>query len=445
MDQKKYWQNLGELKQSDAYQDSLQDEFSAELPIEADGKGILDASTPRRDFLKYLGFSTAAAMAAASCEMPVKKSIPYLNKPDAIIPGVANYYATTYVQDGDVVPVVAKVRDGRPIKIEGNELSSMTRGGTSAQVQASVLDLYDTARLRYPMGNGKEVTTFDAFDKMVGEAMTAAAGLPVVILTSTVTSPSTKQVIAEFLAKKPGSRHVQYDALSASGMLLANEASYGKRSIPSYHFDNARVIVSLGADFLGTWLNPVEFARQYAAGRKINQANPEMSKHIHFESMLSLTGANADDRYVHRPSETGAVALALLAKVGGPVSAPALADERLKKGIDMAAAMLKGANGAALVVSGSNDPNVQIIVNAINEIVGANGKTINWASTLNTRQGIDKDMAQLVQDMNESKVGTLLIHGVNPAYDYYDAKKFADGLKKVAVSVSFNDREDETP
>jgi molybdopterin-containing oxidoreductase family iron-sulfur binding subunit len=444
MDQKKYWQNLGELKQSDAYQDSLQDEFSAELPIEADGKGILDASTPRRDFLKYLGFSTAAAMAAASCEMPVKKSIPYLNKPDAIIPGVANYYATTYVQDGDVVPVVAKVRDGRPIKIEGNELSSMTRGGTSAQVQASVLDLYDTARLRYPMGNGKEVTTFDAFDKMVGEAMTAAAGLPVVILTSTVTSPSTKQVIAEFLAKKPGSRHVQYDALSASGMLLANEASYGKRSIPSYHFDNARVIVSLGADFLGTWLNPVEFARQYAAGRKINQANPEMSKHIHFESMLSLTGANADDRYVHRPSETGAVALALLAKVGGPVSAPALADERLKKGIDMAAAMLKGANGAALVVSGSNDPNVQIIVNAINEIVGANGKTINWASTLNTRQGIDKDMAQLVQDMNEGKVGTLLIHGVNPAYDYYDAKKFADGLKKVAVSVSFNDREDET-
>jgi molybdopterin-containing oxidoreductase family iron-sulfur binding subunit len=444
MEHKKYWQNLGELKQSDAYQDSLKDEFSEDLPFEANGKGTFEASTPRRDFLKYLGFSTAAAMAAASCEMPVKKSIPYLNKPDAIIPGVANYYATTFVQDGNVVPVVAKVRDGRPIKIEGNELSSLTGGGTSAQVQASVLDLYDTARLRYPMGNGKEVTTFDAFDKMVGEAMTAAAGLPTVMLTGTVTSPSTKQVIAEFLAKKPGSRHVQYDALSASGMLLANEVCYGKRSIPSYHFDNAKVIVSLGADFLGTWLSPVEFSRQYAAGRRINQANPEMSKHIQFESMLSLTGANADDRFVHRPSETGAVALALLAKLGGPVTAPALADDRLKKGIDMAANMLKSANGAALVVCGSNDHHVQTIVNAINEAVGANGKTMNWASTLNTYQGIDKDMAQLVQDMNEGKVGTLLIHGVNPAYDYYDAKKFSDGLKKVAVSVSFNDREDET-
>jgi molybdopterin-containing oxidoreductase family iron-sulfur binding subunit len=444
MDQRKYWQNLGELKQSDAYQDSLKDEFSEDLPFEADGKGILEASAPRRDFLKYLGFSTAAAMAAASCEMPVKKSIPYLNKPDTVIPGVANYYATTFVQDGNAVPVVAKVRDGRPIKIEGNDLSTLTGGGTSAQVQASVLDLYDTARLRYPMANGKEVTTFDAFDKMVGEAMTAASGLPVVLLTSTVTSPSTKQVIADFLVKKPGSRHVQYDALSASGMLLANELCYGKRAIPSYHFDNAKVIVSLGADFLGTWLSPVEFSRQYAAGRRINQANPDMSKHIHFESMLSLTGANADDRYVHRPSETGAVALALFAALGGGVTAPALADARLKKGIDQAANMLKSAGGAALVVSGSNDPNIQVIVNAINEAIGAAGKTINWASTLNTRQGIDKDMAQLVQDMNEGKVGALLIHGVNPAYDYFDAKKFADGLKKVAVSVSFNEREDET-
>jgi molybdopterin-containing oxidoreductase family iron-sulfur binding subunit len=444
MDQRKYWQNLGELKQSDAYQDSLKDEFSEDLPFEADGKGILEASAPRRDFLKYLGFSTAAAMAAASCEMPVKKSIPYLNKPDTVIPGVANYYATTFVQDGNAVPVVAKVRDGRPIKIEGNDLSTLTGGGTSAQVQASVLDLYDTARLRYPMANGKEVTTFDAFDKMVGEAMTAASGLPVVLLTSTVTSPSTKQVIAEFLAKKPGSRHVQYDALSASGMLIANELCYGKRAIPAYHFENAKVIVSLGADFLGTWLNSVEYSRQYAAGRRINQANPEMSKHIHFESMLSLTGANADERYVHRPSETGAVALALLAAVGGSVSAPALADARLKKGIDLAAGMLKSASGTALVVSGSNDPNVQVVVNAINEAIGANGKTINWASTLNTRQGNDKDMAQLVQDMNDGKVGALLIHGVNPAYDYFDAKKFADGLKKVAVSVSFNEREDET-
>ncbi len=445
MEQKKYWQNFGELRNSKAYQESLGDEFEEALPgQEADDKGILDAKSPRRDFLKYLGFSTAAAAVAASCEMPVKKSIPFLNKPESITPGIAYYYATTYVQDGDVIPVVAKVRDGRPIKIEGNDLSAMTRGGTGAIVQASVLDLYDTARLRFPISSGKEVTTFDAFDKLVADAMKGAAGLPIVLLTSTITSPTTKQVITDFLAKFPGSRHVQYDALSASGILQANETSYGKRAIPSYDFSQAKVIVSLGADFLGTWLNSVEYSVQYAAGRQINQASPEMSKHIHFESMLSLTGANADERYVHRPSESAAVALSLYSKLGGSVAAPALADERLKKGLDLAASMLKAAGGQALVVSGSNNPDVQIIVNAINEMIGAYGKTISWNTTLNTRQGNDKDIAQLVQEMNEGKVGAVLVHGVNPVYDYFDGKKFADAFKKVKVTVSFNEREDET-
>ena len=447
MEHKKYWQSLGELKQTEAYEKGLQDEFAEDLVIGEDAK-LLDAKTPRRDFLKYLGFSTAAAMAAASCEMPVKKSIPYLNKPENLVPGIPNYFATTYVQEGEAIPVVAKVRDGRPIKIEGNELSTFTQGGTSARVQASVLNLYDTARLRYPMQNVgnefKEVTTFDAFDKMVGEALAGVGNAPLVLLTSTVNSPTTRIVISDFLAKYPGSRHVQYDALSNSGMLMANEACYGKKAIPSYHFENAKVIVGLDADFLGTWLNPVEFARQYSVGRKVDPSKPEMSKHIQFEGMLSMTGANADDRFVHRPSESGAVALNLLSRLGGTVSAPAIVDTRLKKGLDMAANMLKQAAGNALVVSGSNDVNIQVIVNAINEAIGANGKTIDWGTTLNTHLGSDKDMAQLVQDMNSGSIGAVLIHGVNPAYDYFDAKKFIDGLKKVKLSVSFNDKEDET-
>ena len=121
------------------------------MPFEDFGdKGLIDAKAPRRDFLKYLGFSTAAAALAASCKMPVRKAIPYANKPENIIPGEAKYYATTYVQDGDVIPVLAKVRDGRPIKIEGNDLCSYTKGGTSAHAQASVLDLYDMHRHHSP-------------------------------------------------------------------------------------------------------------------------------------------------------------------------------------------------------------------------------------------------------------------------------------------------------
>ena len=172
-----------------------------------DGKGIMDSKHPRRDFLKYLGFSTAAATLAASCEMPVRHVIPYINKPENIVPGVADYYATTFVSGGDAVSVVAKVRDGRPIKLEGNDLSAVTNGGTSARVQASILDLYDTARLRYPvqMVNGvpQEVTSFEAFDKLVTDSMTGQKGT-VVLLTPTITSVTTKQVIADCLSKYPG-------------------------------------------------------------------------------------------------------------------------------------------------------------------------------------------------------------------------------------------------
>jgi molybdopterin-containing oxidoreductase family iron-sulfur binding subunit len=441
----KIWQNFGALNKTEGHQAEVQDEFKEDLPFEADDKGLLQARAPRRDFLKYLGFSTAAATVAASCEMPVRKAIPFVNKPDNVIPGEANYYATTYVQDGDVVSVVAKVRDGRPIKIEGNELSPITRGGTSARVQASVLDLYDTSRLRFPaqIKDGKlvEVSTFDAFDKMIADAM-AANTRQVVVLTSTITSPSSKKLLGEFLAKYPGSRHVTYDAVSYSGMLMANEATYGKRALPSYHFDKAKVIVSLGADFLGTWLSPVEFAVQYAQGRRIDEKNPELSKHYQFESIMSMTGANADERFTHKPSETGLVAAALYnAVTGGAVS---IADAKLKAGIEKAAKDLKAAGGSALVVSGSNDTNVQILVNAINEALGAVGKTINWAQTSNYRQGIDADFEQLVTDMNAGRVGVLLVLGANPVYSYPNADKFKSGLTKVGLSVSFSPKLDET-
>ncbi|MEO6455199.1 MAG: TAT-variant-translocated molybdopterin oxidoreductase, partial [Ginsengibacter sp.] len=338
MEQKKYWQSFGELNKSETYQKSVQDEFQEPLtPLEDLDEGLLNTKTPRRDFLKYVGFSTAAAALAASCDMPVRKSVPFLNKPDDIIPGIANYYASTYVSNGDIIPVVVKQREGRPIKIEGNTLSPLTNGGTSAQVQASVLDLYDTSRLRYPMANGKEAT-FEVIDKMVTQGIAAAGGKPMVLLTSTLTSPTTLQIITEFLGKFPGSRHVQYDAVSYSGMLQANQASYGKAALPSYHFENAKVIVSIGADFLGTWLSPVVFSNQYAKTRRINAEKPAMSRHFQFESYFSLTGANADERYLHKPSETGAVALALLGALGGSTS-PVLKG-KVAEGISKAAAEL---------------------------------------------------------------------------------------------------------
>ncbi|PUZ28748.1 [Fe-S]-binding protein [Chitinophaga parva] len=439
MEQKKYWKSLEELHNTNAHKAAVENEFSSELPFE-ESEGLLSSVTPRRDFLKYLGFTTAAATIAASCEMPVNKAIPYVNKPEEITPGVPNYYASTYAIDGEYVPVVVKTREGRPIKIEGNTLSSITEGATTARVQGSVLSLYDTARLRFPT-IGKAEANWAEVDKQV---MAALSGGPVVLLSNTFSSPTTKKLIGEFLAKYPGSRHVTYDAVSYSGLLDANLAAHGKRVIPSYHFENAKVIVSLGADFLGTWLNPAEFAKQYSKTRKINAEKPEMSQHFHFESMMSISGANADYRYAHKPSETNALALALYSALGGAVSAPAIADSRLAAGVKDAAKALQAAGGKALVVSGSNDVDVQTIVAAINDKIGANGNTIDWNITSNYREGNDAEMVALVEDMKAGRVNTLLVYNANPAYDYFDAAGFTQGLAKVKNSVSFNDRRDET-
>ena len=440
MEQNKSWQSFGELNKSDAYNKEVTNEFKEELPFVEDHSGFLQAKAPRRDFLKYLGFSTAAAAVAASCEMPIKKAIPFANKPEDIVPGIAEYYATTYVQDGDVVSVLAKVRDGRPIKLEGNTSSPITGGGTSARVQAAVLDLYDTARLRFPTIDGKEAS-FEDIDKVIAGQLNGN----IVIVTSSITSPSSKEIITKFLAKYPNSKHVTNDAVSYSGMLLANKESYGKDAfIPSYHFEKANAIVSLSADFLGTWLSPVEFARQYAVGKKINEQakTPTMSKHIHFETVASLTGSNADEKYLCRPSEIGLIANALLSAVkGGAVN---IADAKLKEGVEAAAKALLANKGAALVVAGSNDKDIQVIVNAINEAIGANGTTIDFGATVNYRQGIDSDFATVVDDMNAGKINAVLFYGANPVYTWPQADKVKAGLAKVKTTISFSGKLDET-
>ncbi len=444
MSQKQYWTGLEELNNPAAHQEMAQNEFKEELPFDLSDT-VLGASTPRRDFLKFLGFSTLAATVVSSCEMPVRRAIPYAIKPEDITPGVPNYYASTFVDGGDYCAVIIKTRDGRPIKVEGNEMSSITKGGTSARVQASVLNLYDKARLRFPGSpavDGKGMknveSTFEAIDKMIKEGIGSKPGY---LLTNSILSPSTKEVIAQFLAKYPNVKHVVYDAISYSGMLQANEASYGKRTLPTYHFDKAQTIVSLGADFLGTWLSPVEFAKSYAKGRKVSAKNFKISRHYQIEANHTITGAAADSRATCRPSEMGLVATALYNEVTGGAKVQ-LPSAKLTEMVAKAAADLKKGNG--MVVCGSNDVNVQIVINAINDKIGANGTTVNWTSTSNLRQGIDSEMVALTEAMAAGQVGSIFIHGANPVYEYFDGKKFADGLAKVPLTVSFAERMDET-
>ncbi len=444
--EKKYWKspeeqaNLPEIhpgkKDIDASR-SLLDLIDEEI----DGK-----PSSRRNFLKFCGFSFATAAIATSCKNPVQTAIPYLNKPEEITPGAANHYASTYFDGQDYNSILVKVRDGRPIKIEGNELSSISNGATSARVQGSVLSLYDDgSRFKSPLIGGK-ATTWNMIDTEVSSKLAASAitGKEITLVTSTLISPSTLSVIDEFKKKYPTSRHITYDAVSASALLQANNLTFGLQTIPNYYFDKADVIVSFDADFLGTWLMPVEFTRRFAASRRLNKEKRNISQLTVFETGMSLTGANSDYRFPIKPSQQASVILSLYNEIakstgGTTYSAPASAVD-----VSKLAQKLLGAKGKSIVVCGINNSSLQIIVNAINKMLQNYGSTIDFSASLNIRKGIDEDMTSLVKDMNEGKVGAVIFYNVNPVYNYSDPKSLGEGLKKVALSISFANAMDET-
>ncbi|MEW6468119.1 MAG: TAT-variant-translocated molybdopterin oxidoreductase [Bacteroidota bacterium] len=437
----KYWKSLGELKDNPEILQTKENEFAEQLPSDIfTNDGVNEASTSRRDFLKFVGFSMGAA-ALASCEAPVTKTIPYLMKPEEVTPGVANWYASTFDDGHDYCPVLVKTREGRPIKIEGNNLSKITWGGTSARVQGSVLSLYDKARYAGAVIKGA-AKSWEDVDRELGTALNGAiaSGKSVRVLSSTVMSPSMRSAISEF-CRKTGAKHIQYDAVSQYAIRKAHWHTHDKAILPAYQFGNASVIVSFGADFLANWISPVEYAKQYSKNRKVSRENKTMSKHVQFESILSLTGSNADTRVPVKPSDLGANVVALYNELSGqslPVSGKVNKDAIAKT-----AGWLRNNKGKSLVVCGVNDVAVQIVVNEINKWLGSYGTTIDADNASNYRQGNDEEFAGLVKDMNEGKVGALIMYRSNPVYTAA-SMKFADALKKVDVKVSLSTSPDET-
>ncbi len=408
-------------------------------------ESVLTSPSNRRDFLKLFGFAIASAAVATSCEQPVRKAIPYLVKPDSITPGKANYYASTYFDGNDYCSILVKVRDGRPIKIEGNTLSSVTKGGTSARVQASVLNLYDTARYRTPMVSGKESGWETVDSEVISKLQTIKEkDGAIVLLTPTVISPSTLAVIEEFKKTYPTTKHIQYDAISMNAIPLANKKTFGKEVVPSYHFDKAKLVVSFGADFLGSWLMPVEFTKQYAAGRKLDEGQKEMSQHIQLEAGMSLTGSNADKRILLKNSQQKITLANLYNKLAKAEGAQQINTPASPVDVGGLAQRLLKAKGKSLVVCGANDQESQTLVNGINYLLGNYGTTIDLYTPLNLKKGNDAEMAILINQLNNGEVSGLILCGVNPVYDYYDGKNFLSGIKNTELSVSIADLKNET-
>ncbi len=434
---KRYWKGIEELKNDINVVKNADREFNIDNMEGGE-------PTHRRDFLKVLGFGMAA-VTLASCDVgaPVRKVVPYLNKPLDVEPGIANHYASTFVDGGDVCSVLVKTREGRPIKIEGNKLSSITGGGTSARAQASVLSLYDNEKLKTPV-KGEKAIDWKSLDKEIKAAL--AKSTNVAIVSNSITSPTAKAAIAEFIAKF-GGKHITYDANSMSAIRQANEASFGAAVVPGYRFDRAEVIVGVNCDFLGTWVSPVEFSKQWAATRRLSSSKGgkrSMSRHYQFETGMTITGAAADYRSFVKPSKEGLLLANLYNMIASKVGGRTIAATKFEVPyLDKCARDLVEANGKAIVVSATNNLAIQNLVNAINGLLGSTGNTIDFSTPYMIGQGNDAEMSRFITDLNNG-VYDAVIFMSNPVYDHPESAKIAQGIKKAKLSVSLSDRVNET-
>ena len=442
---KTYWKSADQLNEGNPIIEQLeQKEFAEHIPVNeflGDSETLEESSTSRRDFLKYVGFSTAAATLAA-CEGPVIKSVPYVVQPEQIRPGVANYYATAIADGFDFGSVLIKTREGRPIKVENNSDANVL-GGANARVHASVLSLYDVKRLQGPKANGTDITWED-LNLQVGAKLKAlaATGKEVIILTQTFASPTTSKIVTDFITAYPNVKHVTYDSVSESAALDAFETAYGVRALADYDFSKADAIVSVGADILGDWQGG-GYDSAYSKKRVPHRDHGKghMSQHFQFEANMTLSGAAADFRVPATPTQQKHILAHLYAAITG-TSVSGTLGAGIQAKLDKAVKALKAAGSKAVVVSGIQEVGAQQLVLEINNHLQSEVMNANTPRLI--RQGSAAEVANVVTAVKKGTIGGLITVGVNPALTLVDGSAFAEGLKKLDLSVAFSLKEDET-
>ena len=436
---KKYWKSLSKRGDGDISLPIAGDEFPEAPPQQG-------VEVRRRDFLAAAGFALGGVVLSGCSRTPVEKAIPFLVQPETIVPGRATHYASTCRACNAGCGLLAKNRDGRVIKLEGNPEHPVSRGGLCAVGQASVLGLYDSKRLRHPLQVGKRAT-WDAVDAAIMGQLEAMRknGATVRLLTRPISSPTKRRVIQQFLSGFADAKHVSYEMLSSSSIQLAHKRTHGQSVLPRYSFDKAKVIVGFDADFLGTWISPVAFTAGWASTRRAEADAELFSYHAQFESRLSVTGGKADRRVSIAPGQLGAmmsqIASAIARKAGVAFDASNLGsvevDAHLLEDI---AARLWHARGKSLVVCGSQDVDTQVVCNFVNHTLGNYGATLDIAHPDVQDGHGDSEIQNLLKELDAGTVDALFIDGVNPVYDLPNGAAFAAAMSRVPLVVSFADR-----
>jgi len=433
---RRYWRSLDELADTAEFKDWLQREFPQ-------GASELEDGVSRRNFVRIMSASLMLAgmgIMGAGCRRPVEKLEPFGKQQADYIFGDPQYFATAMPTRGGALPLVVKSYEGRPIKIEGNAEFPESNGSTDRYAQASILDVYDPDRAKRFKNAGKTVTPEDAYAALnqLSQAAAANGGQGLAFLTDRSTSPSRRRLQDLITQKFPNAKWHAYEPVDSEVHLRSATQAFGQAVRPVYHFDKAKVIVSLGSDFLGTEDEVHNSIRRYVQGRKPESG--AMSRLYVIESLFTLTGAGADHRLRVAAGQIGAIAAAINATVAGSaVSMPAGVDAQW---ISECAKDLAANKGSALVVAGQSQPlEVHLLAHAINSALGAVGNTVTLHSVLGANAATIKDLADA---LNAGSVNTLVILGGNPVYNAPADLNWAVTQRKAKTVVRLGYYEDET-
>ena len=444
--QPRFWRTLDERDETPEARKAAEDEF---LPTAMDPEDPPPAGLSRRNFFQ-LAAGAAALAAATGCEPKGQGTIvPYTKRPTEIVPGVANFYASAFQEGRRVYPVLVKTREGRPIHLSGNDEHPGFKGKTSPRAMADIQRLYDPDRLRHPMTKGRPLTWPDA-EAMLAKGILAAreAGKPVLLLSGALGSPTRRALIAELKRALPNLEHLAWEPALGDATLVAAKASYGGPVELKPRLDKAKVILSLGHDFLNG--EDPEAMSAFAAHRRLQEPSEAINRLWVLEGPMTLTGSNADQRVPVKPSRLAAIAFALArdlhAKhgVGLPTGADLSAVAAgLPTGVEIPAKLwdqllhdLRTAGADAAVLCGPQMPaEAHQGAHLLNAMLGSTAVEARPAEALATATEVEAALAS-------GRHGAILCWGVNPGFALAGAWKQA--AAKVPFCAWIGSAEDET-
>jgi MoCo/4Fe-4S cofactor protein with predicted Tat translocation signal len=436
-----YWRSLEELSNTGLFQEYLHSEFPSQAAEFSDPVG-------RRQFLRLMGASLALAGVGACTKQPPEQIVPYVRAPEEIIPGRPLFFATSIPLGGIATGVLVESHMGRPTKVEGNPDHPASLGATDAFSQAAILSLYDPDRSQ-ALTQAGDIRSWSAFLDALRSAVETrrpVQGRGIRILTETVTSPTLGRQLQEVIEEFPAAIWHQYEPAGRDQVRQGARLAFGRSVDTHYAVDKARVILSLGSDFLSSGPGAVRYARDFAAGRRVRGTATTMSRLYVAESTPTNTGAKADHRLPVRPRDIEALAVALAAAAGVQVPATPTLDPAARRWLDVVIKDALANKGASLIAVGDEQPAiVHALAHEVNQALGNVGSTVIHTEPVEVSP-IDQtqSLQELAADMNAGRVEVLLILGGNPVYNAPCDLRLGDGMTQVGFSAHLSLYEDET-